>query len=84
MFYNNNNIISRPPGPSCLKVDSAIQCINLYPVDSTIGFPNSYPVDTAVQCLNNWGQISQMTGSWISQSEQFVEIRFVKHWTNSI
>ena len=48
MFYNNNNISSRPPGPSCLKVDSAIQCINLYPVDSTIGFPNSYPVDSGL------------------------------------
>ena len=28
------------------KVDSAIQWINLYPVDNAIGFPNTYLVDT--------------------------------------
>ena len=29
------------------KVDSAIQRINLYPVDSAIiGFPNTYPLDS--------------------------------------
>ena len=27
------------------KVDSAIHRINLYPVDSVIGFPNTYPLD---------------------------------------
>ena len=29
--------------PVVQKVDSAIQRINLYPVDSAIGFPNTYP-----------------------------------------
>ena len=27
------------------KVDSAIQRINLYPVDSAIGFPDTYPLE---------------------------------------
>ena len=30
--------------PVVPKVDSAIQQINLYPVDSAIGFPNTYPL----------------------------------------
>ena len=30
--------------PVVQKVDSAIQRINLYPVDSAIGFPNTYPL----------------------------------------
>ena len=28
------------------KVDNAIQWINLYAVDSAIGFPNTYPLDS--------------------------------------
>ena len=28
------------------KVDSDIQWINLYPVDSATGFPNTYPLDS--------------------------------------
>ena len=40
-------------------VDSAMRRINLYPLDSAIGFLNTwiviYPVDSAVQHLNNWG-----------------------------
>ena len=31
--------------PVVQKVDSAIHRINLYPVDSVIGFPNTYPLD---------------------------------------
>ena len=27
------------------KVDSAIRYINLYPVNSALGFPDSYPLD---------------------------------------
>ena len=50
--------------PVVQKVDSAIQRIKLYPVDSAIGFPNTCPldsdlyVDSAIQLLNNWGQES--------------------------
>ena len=28
------------------KVDSTIQWINLYPLDSAIGFPKTYPMDS--------------------------------------
>ena len=31
--------------PVVQKVDSAIHRINLYPVDSAIGFPDTYPLD---------------------------------------
>jgi len=31
--------------PVVQKVDNAIHCINLYPVDCAIGFPNTYPLD---------------------------------------
>ena len=36
-------------------MDSAIQWINIYPVDSAIGFPNTiviYPMDSAIQWIN--------------------------------
>ena len=33
------------------KVDTAIHQINLYPVDSAIGFPNTYPLD---RDLSGW------------------------------
>ena len=33
-------------GPVVLKVDNAVQWLNLYPVDSAIDFPNTYPMDT--------------------------------------
>ena len=42
------------------KLDSAIQRINLCPVDSAIGFSKMYPLgsdlplDSAIQLLNNW------------------------------
>ena len=32
--------------PVVQKVDNAIHRINLYPLDSTIGFPNTYPLDS--------------------------------------
>ena len=39
-FVARNNL-----APVVQKVDSAIQRIYLYPVDSAIGFPNTYPLD---------------------------------------
>ena len=59
--------IHTPPiaqAPVVQKLDSAIQRINLYPVDSAIGMVSLifiywiviYPVDSAIQLLNNWGQ----------------------------
>ena len=45
--------------PVVQKVDNAIHRINLYSVDSAIGFPNTYPliypVDSTIQRLNNPG-----------------------------
>ena len=32
--------------PVVQTLDSAIQRINLYPVDNAIGFPNTYPLDS--------------------------------------
>ena len=32
--------------PVVQTLDSTIQGINLYPVDSAIGFPNTYPLDS--------------------------------------
>ena len=32
--------------PIAQKVDSAIHWINLYPVNSAIGFPKTYPLDS--------------------------------------
>ena len=46
------------------KVDHVVKWINLYPVDSAIGFPNTYlvdsdlSVDNAIQRLNYWGLIT--------------------------
>ena len=37
---------NRGLGPVVQKVDSAIHRINLYPVDSAIGFPDTYPLDS--------------------------------------
>ena len=32
--------------PVIQKVDGAIHRINLFPVDSAVGFPNTYPLDS--------------------------------------
>jgi len=32
--------------PFVQKVDSSIHGINLYPLDSALGFPNTYPLDS--------------------------------------
>ena len=39
-------MLSFKPGPVAQKAYSGIQRINLYPVDSAIGFPNTYPLDS--------------------------------------
>ena len=42
-----NNAIGSPntyQAPVVQKMASAIRWINLYPVDSAIGFPNTYPL----------------------------------------
>ena len=38
--------VSPDLAPVVQKVDSAIQRINLYPLESAIGFPNTYPLDS--------------------------------------
>ena len=35
------------------KMDNAIHRINLYPLDSAMGFPNTYLLDSARQRLDN-------------------------------
>ena len=41
-----NPALNKPAqAPVVQKVDSAIHCLNHYPVDSAIGFPNNYPLD---------------------------------------
>ena len=39
------------------KADNAIHWIDLYPLNSTIGFHNIYPVDSTIQRLDNPGQV---------------------------
>ena len=49
------------------KVDNAINRINLYPLDSAIGFPNIYhwiviyPVDSVIHLLNRRGLADSRT-----------------------
>ena len=50
------------------SLDSAIQRISLYPVDSAVSFPSTYPLyhsylyiyllNSAIQCLDNYGKDS--------------------------
>ena len=53
--------------PVVHKVDNAINRINLYPLDSAIGFPNIYhwiviyPVDSVIHLLNSWGLANSRT-----------------------
>ena len=65
-------IKTRNQAPVDQMADNAIHWINLYPLDSAIGFPNHpldsdlsgfdrlpWPVDSVIQLLpNNWGQRS--------------------------
>ena len=56
---NAARVAQYPPGPGCSKgVYSAIHSINLYPVDSAIGFPNTYPLysDLSGPGCSNIGQ----------------------------
>ena len=47
----------RQLAPVVQKADNAIQQINLYSMDTTIGFPNTQLYsDFTMQLLNNWGQ----------------------------
>ena len=44
---NAARVAQYPPGPGCSKGGySAVHSINLYPVDSAIGFPNTYALDS--------------------------------------
>ena len=54
--------VNRNQAPVVQKVDNAIHRINLYPLDSAIGFPDIlirwiliYPMDSAIQLLGNRG-----------------------------
>ena len=53
--------------PDVHKVDNAINRINLYPLDSAIGFPNIYhwiviySVDSVIHLLNSWGLVNSRT-----------------------
>ena len=68
--------------PVLQKVDSVIYLVNLYPLNSAIGFSSTYPVDSAIQLLSNQGKdikrregqklvsqvISQITRFWLDHS----------------
>ena len=41
--------------PVVQKMDSAIHRINLYSVDSAIGFPNTYPLDSDLSTFQQPG-----------------------------
>ena len=49
--------------PNCSKVNNAICQINLYALNSAIGFPRTYswkvtyPMDSGILSLNYWGQM---------------------------
>ena len=43
------------------KADNAIHWIDLYPLNSTIGFHNIYPVDSTIQRLDNPGQVKNQS-----------------------
>ena len=74
--------------PVLQKVDSVIYLVNLYPLNSAIGFSSTYPVDSAIQLLSNQGKdikrrkgqklvsqvISQITRSWLDHSWYFPRI----------
>ena len=47
LFENHHSVICKQIllAPAVQKVDSVIQQIDLYPVDSAIGFPNTYLLD---------------------------------------
>ena len=56
--------------PVVQRLDNTIHCINLYPVDETIGLPNIYLldsdlfqlVDSTIQCLNvQWNSDNKVT-----------------------
>ena len=46
-YYESSNYPDK--APVVQKLDSAIHNINLYPVDSAIGFPNTYPLERFIQ-----------------------------------
>ena len=43
---NYSRIRLNDQAPDVQKVDNAIRGMNLYPLDSEIGFPNTYPLDS--------------------------------------
>ena len=47
-LFSGHSDINTTEAPVAEKVDSAIHRINLYPVDSAIGFPNTYSPDRDV------------------------------------
>ena len=58
MFIIYINDISTDLAPVVQKVASAIQWINHYPLDNSIGSASVYPVDSAIHLLNNPGLTS--------------------------
>ena len=58
LFIIYINDISTDLAPVVQKVASAIQWINHYPLDKSIGFASVFPVDSAIHLLNNPGLTS--------------------------
>ena len=62
--------------PIVQKVDtcSPIHWINLYPVNSAIGFPYTYPLDSDFQRLNNRGQKDTLSNEDVLKTKLFTVI----------
>ena len=51
--------------PVVQKVDNTIHRINLYPLDSAIGFPNTYPLDSDLSSGQSYPSFEQPgPGGW--------------------
>ena len=50
--------------PVVQKLDSTIHRINLYPMDSAIGFPNTYPLDRDLSDGQCYQAFEQLHGAW--------------------
>ena len=58
-------------------MDSAIQWINHYPLNISIGFASVYPVDSAIHRLKNWGLIFNFFRGMMASGDEEVAAQAV-------
>ena len=63
--------------PVVQMVDNTIYRINLYPLDSAIGFPNTYPLDSDLSSGKCYPSFEQLGSDW------FKHQIFTKSWQSS-